>query len=240
MGIASADRFNDAPEGHRPQDILPKAKSVIVIAIRNLVDGLVLDWEKACRNSVVLPEMGRRHAASSIYLSTGYETVNAELGHIGFRLAIGLTDEGYNSVSLPPTYDAFVIMRHVDSKLTQHFAPFSHRHAGYLAGLGEIGINNLLITPQYGPRVRLSSILTTAELEPDPIFDGGLCLGEKCLLCVRNCPTGALSRDLCDLSVLTKTIKLAKIDKRRCVELGCEGPPCGGRCAGICPVKKKF
>jgi len=44
------------------------------------------------------------------------------------------------------------------------------KDAAALAGLGCIGDNNLLITPHYGPRVRLRALLVALELncEPDP------------------------------------------------------------------------
>ncbi len=38
VGIAPASRFEGAPDGKRPEDLLPSAKSVVVIGIR-LVDG---------------------------------------------------------------------------------------------------------------------------------------------------------------------------------------------------------
>jgi len=39
------------------------------------------------------------------------------------------------------------------------------KYAAYLAGLGAYGINQLLITPQFGSRVRMTAILTDAPLE---------------------------------------------------------------------------
>lgn len=49
------------------------------------------------------------------------------------------------------------------------------KDAGVLAGLGCIGRNNQLITPEYGPRVRLRSFLVQAELEPSPRLDFDPC-----------------------------------------------------------------
>ena len=57
-------------------------------------------------------------------------------------------------------------------------------------GLGSQGKNTLLITPNYGPRVRLISVLTTAKLKVDAPFKDDLC--SDCEKCVSACPTGAL------------------------------------------------
>jgi len=64
------------------------------------------------------------------------------------------------------------------------------------AGLGELGRNGLLITPQYGPRVRLCKIFTNLLLEPDnPIEFGVKEFCKKCKLCAENCPAAAISMD---------------------------------------------
>jgi len=62
------------------------------------------------------------------------------------------------------------------------------------AGLGELGRNGMLITPQYGPRVRLCKIFTDIPLKPDkPIEFGVSEFCKKCKLCAKNCETGAIS-----------------------------------------------
>ncbi len=111
------------------------------------------------------------------------------------------------------------------------FAFFSHKHAAYLAGMGSFGHNNVLLTPQYGPRVRFTSIFTTAVIMPDPIETKDLC--RHCLLCVKNCPAGAIpntgnfpppvDKNLC----ATRSAKLG--DEYR--------SPCG-ICIKVCPVGK--
>jgi len=57
-------------------------------------------------------------------------------------------------------------------------------------GLGCQGKNTLLINPTYGPRVRLVSVLTKAELDVDEPFKEDLC--RRCNRCVAVCPTKAL------------------------------------------------
>jgi epoxyqueuosine reductase QueG len=112
---------------------------------------------------------------------------------------------------------------------------FSHRHAAVLAGLGEIGLSNLLITPQFGARVRLVSIITEVPLEPDQPYEKSLCReGQKeCgKACVVHCPVEAISPD-------------GRVNKDGClryqeqvmpwsaVELRC------GMCLGMCPIGKR-
>jgi len=64
------------------------------------------------------------------------------------------------------------------------------------AGLGELGRNGLLITPQYGPRVRLCKIFTDLPLEPDrPIEFGVKEFCKKCKLCAKHCEAGTISMD---------------------------------------------
>ncbi|MFQ6082436.1 MAG: reductive dehalogenase [Candidatus Aminicenantia bacterium] len=63
----------------------------------------------------------------------------------------------------------------------------------YQAGLGELGRLGILITPQYGPRVRLGLVTTNLPLIPDkPITFGVQNFCEKCLKCAINCPSQAI------------------------------------------------
>lgn len=62
--------------------------------------------------------------------------------------------------------------------------------AAIRCGLGCQGKNTLLITPKHGPRIRLISVLTTANLDVDEPFKEDLC-GE-CEKCIIACPTKAL------------------------------------------------
>ena len=77
------------------------------------------------------------------------------------------------------------------------------KDSAHLAGLGVIGKNNLLVTPEYGTRVRLRGIFIEAELEPTGPLDFHPC--DECdMPCHKACPrdafrSGSFERDLCKL-----------------------------------------
>jgi epoxyqueuosine reductase QueG len=64
------------------------------------------------------------------------------------------------------------------------------------AGLGEVGRNGILITPQFGPRVRLLEIFTDMPLQIDkPITFGVSQFCIKCRKCAQFCPADAIPMD---------------------------------------------
>ena len=74
-----------------------------------------------------------------------------------------------------------------------------HKSVAVLAGLGWIGKNNLLITPQYGAAVRLSTILTDAPLRAaDHIFKS-LC--GDCNVCSAVCPAQAIKGNVWEVGM---------------------------------------
>ena len=75
------------------------------------------------------------------------------------------------------------------------------KDAAHLAGLGVIGKNNLLVTPEFGTRVRLRGIFVEAELEPTGPIDFDPCHGCD-MPCHQACPrevfrSGAFERSIC-------------------------------------------
>ena len=174
VGVTSVDRLAGAPEGYRPTDFLPDARSVIVMAVK-LSLGAVQAIFRA-------HEDGLRHMLS-IYGTHGYTLLpNYHLKYASYSMARFLEKRGYMSTPLP-------------SGPLGGGSPFSHRHAAVAAGIGEFGWMSIVLTPDYGPRVRLVSVITRAAIEPDPMYAGPpLCDPRKCGVCVSVCPSHAISR----------------------------------------------
>ncbi len=162
-GIASMDRFSEAPEGYHPLDVLPTCKSVIAFAVHFLSGTL------ACNTAV--PYTIVRNILSD------------KMDKIAVQFCIDAENDGILAV---PTS---ALGSEYDDKTGRHRSIVSAKHAAQAAGLGTIGRHSLLITPEYGSMVWLNVILTELELEPDALQER-IC--NDCNLCVEICPVNAL------------------------------------------------
>lgn len=111
------------------------------------------------------------------------------------------------------------------------------------AGLGELGRNGLLITPEFGPRVRLCKVFTDLALVPDePKEFGVLKFCERCHKCALSCPSQAIlhggridkPRNISNSSGVLKW----PIDAEKCLSYwGRSGTDCAN-CIRVCPFNK--
>jgi epoxyqueuosine reductase len=166
-GIAPVERFRDAPEGFHPCDIFSRTKSVLVYAKR--IPTTILDSE------------------SCIPYTTVNNTLTQETDRLGLNLSLALEDMGIHNVMIPSDdpFDSW------DKEKCHVTGVLSLRHAGYLAGLGRIGKNNLLINDKFGNMIYPGALLLAEEVTPDPVATYNAC-PEKCNLCLKSCPLSAL------------------------------------------------
>jgi ferredoxin len=101
------------------------------------------------------------------------------------------------------------------------------------AGLGELGRMGYLITPQFGPRVRLSIVTTNAPLKTDrPIAFGVQDFCRRCKKCATNCPSGAIPKGG---KVVVRGVEKWQMDSERCYTLWrALGTDCA-LCMRVCP-----
>ncbi len=153
--------------------ICPNAKSVIVFG--NVFPQSILD---AC------PENARpaRYTLGALY---------SEGAGICLKVSRLLETNGYRGIIIPAylpvemNYETFGLKGDLNLK-----------YAAVEAGLGSRGRNDLLITPDYGPRVRLFGVITDADLEPTPKDNKNYCT--NCNTCIKACPSGALTETGCN------------------------------------------
>jgi ferredoxin len=103
-----------------------------------------------------------------------------------------------------------------------------------LAGLGQLGLNGVLLTPFAGPRVRMTLISTNAPLVSDEPVDYGIPrICDKCRACVRNCPARALSAR----RQTYRGVDKAKVNAARCAPVLTMAHDCG-ICLKVCPIHR--
>ncbi len=201
VGVASVERFAEAPKMTHPRGILPDARSVVVIAIK-YPDAAIDQWGKPLAESMFF------YQSVQLYMST---TV---MPMIQFKVYRFLEKAGYLALPIAPS--GFFRYRDYKDVKGGFIADFSHRHAAVAAGLGEFGRQGLLLTPDFGVRQRLCSIITNAPLAEDPLFEGpALCDG--CDACLKVCPVNAFHKtEQHTVQIGGKIFTYGKVDKWRC------------------------
>lgn len=144
-----------------------------------------------------------------------------------------LKEKGCRYLSIPPDSD-----RVSTTFISKLYTLFTHKIAATSAGIGWIGRNGLLISPVYGPRLSLATVLTDAPLKVNTPIDSSMC--GDCMLCVDFCPSGAITgkewsrRDpFIELVVLNKCSSYKKSSR------AVRGKPNCGLCINICPYGRR-
>jgi len=109
-----------------------------------------------------------------------YQSANRMLDEIAFHTANLLNRDGFNSLPIPASQ---VLDRE------NWYGGITHKAVGRMAGLGWQGKSLLLVNPDYGPRIRLATILTDAPLNIDGPIENRC---GDCTKCKDACPAGAI------------------------------------------------
>jgi epoxyqueuosine reductase QueG len=154
-------------------------------------------------SSCILGEI--KHAPTRLYFHH-YRTVNSALDQAALKVSHYIQDQGFQALAIP----ASQIIDWQNQK-----GHLSHKKIGYLAGLGWVGRNNLLVNKKLGSQFRLVSILTEMPLKADkPLKDE---CGE-CFLCVEACPCNAIKDKAKDFNHQSCFEKLRDFQKKRLVD----------------------
>ena len=158
-------------------------------------------------------DMINRSPHFETYLASQDSYLN--IAYIGSKLTLYLKQLGYSSTFQSEAY---------------YLTPMVP--LAYDAGLGEIGMANHLVHPNYGDAIRIGAVLTTLPLEASSPIDFGLkAFCKRCALCLMNCP----SRSITHRTRLVNGYQFYKFNDQTCFRLWKNtGTDCG-TCIQSCP-----
>jgi len=216
VGIASKQRLYDAPPSGNPDYLLPSAQSVVSFAVtldRKIVRDFISkkDWFSHCYE--------RKRIAQTLYT-------------ISDRLVNFLKSQGFEAIGVDinntyrPEPDAGDI-----TEMTEFIPDFAHRYGAVAAGIGRLGWSGNVLTSDYGAMVELGTVLTSAKLASDPLFEKNPC--DRCKLCTAVCLVEMIgNKKSVTVSIAGITEEIAEKRPNTCCWIGCTGYH------GLAPNKK--
>jgi epoxyqueuosine reductase QueG len=106
--------------------------------------------------------------------------INAVLNNIAEQIVQWITERGFKARAISASFK-------IDDE--QLLGNISHKAVARMAGLGWQGKSLLIVTPEFGPRVRLATVLTDMQLETDAPLRNRC---GKCSKCADSCPALAI------------------------------------------------
>lgn len=158
---------------------------------------------------------------------------NDSLSHLAKYAASTIRDYGYQAIAKEPTHVG------IDPKTLS--TPLPHKTVATRAGLGWIGKCALLVTEEYGSAIRLTTVLTDAELETGTPVDSSRC--GDCMVCTDACPGHAPSGRNWNVNLhrdsFFNPFVCRKAARECAAKIGIEDTICG-ICISVCPWTIKY
>lgn len=135
-----------------------------------------------------------------------YRAINMFLDQLALSLQQFLQKQGFRAIPIPAS-------QILDwDKQTAHL---SHKKFAESAGIGWLGINNLIVSPEYGAKIRLITILTDMPLKIDKPLS---CNCAQCMACIKTCPANAIKKKREDFDHMICYEKLKEFRKNKYVD----------------------
>jgi epoxyqueuosine reductase QueG len=168
-----------------------------------------------------------------------YRRINEDLAILIKKISADLNKNDIETLNIDPT----VSTSELDSIYFKTLrTDLSHKMVGTRAGLGWIGKTDLFISKEFGPRLRLVSILLKTPIKSKlKAVDTSRC--GTCSICVDICPAKAANGKLWDITVDREEFFDPWKCRDQCAEfgrkrLGIDARICG-ICVAACPIGQK-
>ncbi len=213
IGIVNLDNNKDTNVYRTSVGLLPDAKSVIVLA--NELFPEVVQYLTSGRKmgELVMRDLFTRNA----------DIVNGHLDWESYKLVKDLHKLDYSGIPLTAG-DAPFDTRYLEGML-------SYKEAAVIAGMGVTGWNTMLLTPEFGARVRLSCVVTDASLKNTISSNDYVPCSDCKGACVKVCPVEALKQPGED--------EICSIDKYLCNTYLVSSGGCS-ECLRVCPADRLY
>jgi len=204
------------------------------------VPPLFADWPRAVSIAVALDPAaltGVKDGPTAEYYRE-YTRVNRALNEIAGRAALAIHSRNFRAEPFPATVPDEPGGGECVKTLS---VAFQHKTAATRAGLGWVGRSALLVTPQFGPRIRLATVLTDMPLPVGEPLVAGEC--GRCRACVKACPASAIEGREWEAGLERQAL----VDAHACWETarrllreraGVDNAVCGV-CLSVCPVGRR-
>lgn len=172
-----------SPSHALPRDLLPEAKTVVAYFIpfhRDVIQSNIVGKESS-------KVWARAYVETNTLILNLNVFIKNELEKLGHKAVITAATHNFDTDRL--------------------ISDWSHRHVAFIAGLGKVGLNNMLITDK-GCCGRIGSFITDLKLEPTKRKSIENCLyryNGTCSKCVDRCVNEAL--------------KVGSFDRHKCYEM---------------------
>ena len=207
VGVVRLSEWKGTKLEESALNLLPQARSAVVFAREIYPE--ILDLVSAVRTTGA--------ASLNDLLESNAEFLSGRLTKAAYDTARAFHSIGLKALPLPARGCP------MDARFLE--AVFSYKHAGQAAGLGKLGWHSLLITPDFGSRVRLSCCLSEATLEPTNTNMTIEC--DSCGICLDSCPARALAKP--------RSGEQYAINKFACSSFRNASGGCA-ECMRVCPV----
>ena len=159
-----------------------------------------------------------------------YKKVNEDLASISHLICEDLKRNNIETYRISPTVSTGELDTIYNKTLRTEL---SHKMVATRAGLGWIGKTDLLVTKEFGPRLRLTSILIKEVVSPKiKPMNRSRC--GKCTICVDKCPAKAANGKIWNTTIDRDIYFDAHKCRNQCIKFGKERLSDDARVCGIC------